>query len=156
MMSIIKEILDRLVAMEKQALASLTNSAIDSVNYGAYSQEAFPYWYNRLGGKTYSQSETGMEIISNVITINARLVIAHATAGYRGEYDDVLYDYIDAFEDYFWGHGMLTSTDYPNGFGRLRDEARLVSNAGSLLFTNSGVEGLQLGTEFVIELNIIK
>jgi hypothetical protein len=158
-MGYISDILNRLAEMEKEALFTATNGRVDAVPYFPYQQTGFPYFYNRLASASYAQAQTGMDILSQVRQFNVRLVVAHLTEGYKGEAQAYVDEYLPMVIEHFCDprYSMLQSTRYPTEMMYLRDELRIVSDTGLLVFSNSGVENtLQLGVEIVVELTLIR
>lgn len=152
-----QEILARVSEMQREALTTLVGTQIDSVPYFPYGgQEAFPYWTNRLGTANYTQDETGMDNLHIDRQIIMRLLVGNVTEGYEGELQERLNEFIGDFVPYInrQGNAMLQTTTYPVPMQYLEQPLRLVSDSGVVVVQFGGAGKLQLGIEFVIELNL--
>lgn len=85
-----------------------------------------------------------------------RLVVGNVTSGYDGELQKALNEFIGAFIPHISqkAYAWLQTTSYPEPMQYLDQEMRVVSDTGIILFNNGGTENLQLGIEFVIELEL--
>jgi hypothetical protein len=163
MTSLLSQAMDRIAAMEKQALADLTPSVpADAVPYFPYEQEAFPYFFNRLSGVEPKNSlsdqdeDSGEDIVVEYYNITIRLVIGHLGEGYRGERAKDLYEYIPAVLQFFREHSFLTSTAYPSELDYINPlDISIPNGTGLLVFQNAGIVNFQVGTEFTLRLPII-
>lgn len=146
-MSEISDVLDRVVAMQKEALPGS-----DSKPFWPYQQETFPYWTNRLGSTAIGDRQAGNsgaeDIEQRSYTVLMRLVVGHITSGYEGERQDELYEWIVDIEDFFMENPMLTSALFPTEPDFLAYESELTSHTGLVIFANAGVFAQQLGVEF--------
>ena len=147
------ETLDRIVLIEKEALAALTPAVTaDAFDHFFHVQEAYPYWTNRIINQTVAGDSEEMD--NDNFTLVARLVIGHITEGYSGQPENDLYTYIPQFKTYLHAREGL-QTDQTSG-PDLSDEqrylirARIVSTTGLRAFENAGINVLQVGTEFNI------
>ncbi len=148
------ETLDRIVLIEKEALAALTPSvtAVDAVPRFIHWQNAWPYWTNRIINGFYG--DDGEELDEDNYTLVARLIIGHILEGYEGQPENDLYTYIPQFKTYLHAREGL-QTDQASG-PDLRDEqdflirARCVTTPGFRIFETAGIPVLQVGTEFNI------
>jgi len=147
------ETLDRIVLIEKQALAALTPSVTaDAVDHFFHVQEAFPYWTNRFTGGIHG--DDGEELDEDRYTLIARLIIGHITEGSSGQPENDLYTYMPQFKTYLHAREGL-QTDQTSGPDLSGEQdylirARIVSTTGLRVFENAGIQALQVGTEFNI------
>lgn len=112
------ELLDRFVALEKEALASVNATLygdVDALPRWFAASERLPYWTNALASVTpeYSENGYGEEAQLYVAVVWARLVFAHVTAGQTGEVDDNLMTAIPTLIQYFDRRAQLQSAAYP-------------------------------------------
>jgi hypothetical protein len=147
------ETLDRIVLIEKQALAALsTPVTADAVPYFLHQQEAFPYWTNRIGPGAIVGDSEDFDYDSH--TLIARLVIGHATEGYVGQPENSLYTYITQFKTYMHAReGLQTDQTTPTDLSdwqRYLIRARIVSTTGFRIWQMSGISAQQVGAEFNI------
>lgn len=148
----IEDFMDRIVAMQKEAMNTITSGVFDAVDYWPYQQEAFPYCTNRLGAMT-PVNDYGEDIVGYGRTVFMRLVVGHITEDYAGGLQNTVYTYIEPFEQYFREHPMLTTDgttfgDYTAEPDYLFIETELQSDTGLVIFSNSGIGPLQMGIEF--------
>jgi len=103
----------RLAAMEREALSTITDTVVcDAVPYWPHTQENFPYWWNRITNLEISQEpELAGDVVIDTYTVDCGLVVAHLTAGYKGEMVTRVYTWITRILDYFNTHQDLTSAD---------------------------------------------
>ena len=151
------EILARVSEMQIDALNTLAPSGVDSKPYFPYrGQEDYPFWINRLGTATYTNEEYGMDLLHITRQISMRLVVGNVTSGYDGELQTRLNGFIGAFVPYISqkSYAWLQTDTYPVPMQYLDQEIRIVSDTGIILFNNGGTENLQLGIEFVVELEL--
>ena len=146
--------LDRLVIFEKAAWAALyPGESCDAVPRFFHTQEAFPYWTNRVGPWTNDDDGEDFDVLR--VTILARLVLGHVTSGYQGENEERLADFIPYFLGYMADRNtLITNTDAgtsPNPLQYLI-EARVERGTGYAAFMNTGLPVVQAGTEFTITL----
>ncbi len=149
----LNETLDRIVLIEKEALAALIPTVTaKAVPRFFHTEESFPYWTNRIASSVFG--DAGEELDEDNYTLVARLVIAHITSGYKGQPENSLYIYVPQFKTYLHAREGL-QTDQSSD-PDLRDEqdflirARIVSTTGLRVFENAGIQALQVGTEFNI------
>lgn len=107
------ELMLRLAAMEREALSAVGDTVLcDAVPYWPYTQEIFPYWWNRITNLEVSQEpDLAGDVVVDTYTIDLGLVVAHLTAGYKGEMVSRVYTWIPRILDYFNLHQDLTSAD---------------------------------------------
>jgi hypothetical protein len=158
----IQDIMARLVAMEKESLATVAasnNQTPDAVAFWPYEQESFPYFTNRLGAMNNNQPGYATEIQDYQHTILIRLVVAHWESGFEGDKADIAYQYLVAFEDYFRKHPMLTTDPtglYPDDPDYLFEEMVLSGHTGLIVFQNTGINAFQYGIEFTLVLPYLR
>lgn len=149
----LQNIIDRVVLLEKAALAALTPAVTaDAVDHFFHAQEATPYFTNRLGpvavgGESEDYDEYRVDIL-------IRLVIGMAEEGYAGEPDNRLQLYIPQVIEYFNERRLLIDSTYATELPFLV-EARIVDCRGLVVFQNSGVRSSQVGTEFTLRCTLL-
>lgn len=147
------ELLDRLVAMQKQAVIGS-----DAVPSYLYAQESFPYWINRWAGLVVEVDNVSEHIVIDRHTVAMRLVIAHYNEGYQGEPESRVYAALPDVLSYFSSNPGLTSLEYPDEADWLVEpQAEIISApAGLAVFQNSGAGANQVGVEFLIEIPVYR
>jgi hypothetical protein len=145
---LLQSALERLCAIEKEALADLTPTvAADAVPYMIHSQEAFPYFTHRgTNGVIESNSE---DIDDNTVEIIVRLVVGHLTDGYRGQPESTLYTYLPVVIEAINARELLQSDTYPLALDGLVS-ARAVAYSGLRIFESAGIQARQVGTEITV------
>lgn len=159
-MSYLDDALDRVVAMQKEAMSALTTGAFDSVPYWPYQQELCPYMTNRHGGMAPDYTKYAPDIETEPENILMRLVVAHVTEGYKGEKPALALDFYIAIREYFRAHPMLTTdagayTAEPNYLDP-ETGAYISGHTGLVVFTNSGFGNPQLAYEFTLQIPYIQ
>lgn len=146
MSSYLQDAMDRIVAMQKEAVTTA-----DAVPYWPYEQASFPYFTNRLGTMTLNQ-DMSEDIDIYEHTVLMRYVVGHLTEGYRGDLQDSLYDDIASIETYFREHPHLTTNagSYTTAPDYLFQVARILSHTGVVAFAQGGVGQIQIGVEFTL------
>lgn len=140
--------LDRLAAIEVEALADLTPTvAADAKAYMIHSQEAFPYFTNRVG--VISIEPDSHDIDDYEVEIIARLVVGHLTDGYRGQPESALYTYLPAVIEAINARELLQSDSYPAALDGLVG-ARVTGSSGLRIFETAGIQARQVGTEITV------
>jgi hypothetical protein len=155
MSSYLSDAMDRIVAMQKEALNTLTGGKVDAVTYWPYQQNDYPYFINRLGALSLD-NEYGEDIDGYIHVVLMRLVVGHITEGYKGETPANMYDYIPAVQAFFRNNPMLTSTANPTAPDYLFYEARIISHTGFVVFSQGGIGQLQVGCEFTLQLPYLR
>lgn len=143
------ELLDRVVLLEKEALAALTPTVTsDAVPYFLHTQEDFPYWTNRIGASTF---EGNSEVFDgDTYTVIMRLVIGHHTEDYVGNVEGRLYTWIPQIKNFLNRRdGLQCATTYTDHMDGLQF-ARVTNTVGFREFQNAGISTMQLGTEFTL------
>jgi len=151
------EILARISELEREALSTLVGTQVDSKPYFPYrGQEAYPFWINRLGTATYTNDDYGMDMIHITRQVIMRLVVGNITEGYDGELQEKFNEFVGDFIPYIHQkpNAWLQTTSYPTPMQYLDQELRLISDTGVIIFSNNGVGTLQMGIEFVVELEL--
>lgn len=144
MATYLTELLDRVVSMQKEALASISVTG-DAKPFFFHSQESFPYFTNRIADNPISDDGSA-DIDLNQSVLIMRFVIAHITAGYKGEKERTLYEWLPVVKTWFNEHEWLTSVAYPVRMDNLQ-QARIVNNGGIRAFENTGIAATQIGAE---------
>lgn len=151
--------MDRIVALQKEAMAALTPSiSADARSFYWYSQERFPYFTNRISNITLEtgtggDEDYGEEEEAAQYDIIMRLVVNHVTAGVKGEYEDKLSTYIPHLITYFNARELLQSATYLTPPVNLQ-RARIIASTGLAFFTELGIT--QLGAEFTLRLEFVE
>lgn len=146
----VEELMLRMVAQEKEAMAALSPAVIvDAVPLFVWAQEAFPYFTNRLGTITVAQDEDSEDFDVYTYEVTLRLVIGHVTEGYKGETDTRLQRWIPHLIKFFNERELLQSAAYPLALDALT-RARVASCTGFAVFANSIVGSQQVGTEITV------
>lgn len=147
----LNELLARCAEIETAAILSNFAVTVDAKPYFMHQQESFPYFTNRIAGDEISYDSN--EFDRDTYTVIIRLIIGHATAGYQGESESTLYDYIPVIKTAFNTNEGLISTSYAAAMTALieGDTARMNSHSGFRVFQDGGLIGVtQVGTEFVL------
>jgi hypothetical protein len=155
----IQDILARLVAMEKEALDTITSSAVDAVPFWPYEQESFPYFTNRFGAMTVNYDEYSEIIQEYGRTFLVQLVVDHWNAGFTGDKADLAVQYLVLTETYFRDHPRLITSaagSYPNEPNYLFQEMQLIGDTGLVIFQNAGIQALQYGIEFTLSIPFMR
>jgi hypothetical protein len=144
-----KNILNRMVAIEKEAMLALsTPVTADAWPRFYVASESFPYFTNRVGPWRLDDDSEDIDIIEQDFI--ARLVIGHLTSGYQGERDAELATWITHLLEYFSEREWLQSAAYPAVPNHLTS-ARLVNGPGYTVYVNSAIgSSIQIGTELTI------
>jgi hypothetical protein len=155
-----QDALKRVVAMQKEALVTLSPPLVDAANYWPFALTVFPYASNRLGAATYNYEEdpAAEDIMTTRRVILMRIVIDHIEAGVEGEKPDVVTQAVGLMEAYFLSHPMLTTNtgSYTEPPDYLLPEALIVSDTGIVAFDNRGLISNQLGVEFTLEIEYLR
>lgn len=147
---ILQEALDRLAAIEVEALADLTPPiTADAKAYAIWQQEAFPYVTHRVGPLSVESDSQDFDAVE--VEVVARLVVGHLTEGYRGQPESVLYACIPALIEAINARELLQSNLYPDALDGLVG-ARCTGSSGLRVFETAGIQARQVGTEFTIVL----
>lgn len=145
------ELLARVAALEIEALAALSPTVVaDAKPYFLHTQEAFPYFTNRMGGDSVGSDSHDFD--RDEITVIMRLVIGHVTEGYQGEPETNLYTWMPQVKEYINERELLQSNTYPTAMISLLD-ARVTGHNGFRVFQNTGLSATQVGTEFTLLCN---
>ncbi len=147
--------MDRIVAIEKEAMAALIPAVTaDAVSYYWHTQERFPYFTNRVGSITLESGLGGDEDYGEeeevaLYDIIIRLVVMHVSGGVKGEYEDKLSTYIPHLITYFNARELLQSASYLTPPANLI-RARIVASTGLAFFDELGYK--QMSAEFTLRL----
>lgn len=145
---ILQEALERLVSIEKEALAALSPAVTaDAKPYMMHTQEAFPYLTNRVGNVGVEYDSHDIDVYE--VELVARLVIGHITEGYQGETEGRLYAYLPALIEAINARELLQSVTFPVALNGLM-EARVSSSTGLRIFETAGIQARQVGTEITV------
>jgi hypothetical protein len=168
MASTLSTALTRITEMQIEALtafqAALTPPGNELVAkpFWPYEQAAFPYMFNRISGDTVVRDDVegfgaSEDIVLDLYTVAMRLVVNHITAGYEGEIQSDIYEYIPLLKDFFDLNQLLTSTNSPEPLDFIAPNGvAITGGTGLSVFPNSGVGAAQLGYELTLELPIIR
>lgn len=155
-MTYLDDALDRLVAMQQESLNTALGFDCDAKPFWPYFQDTFPYWTNRPGQR--NNADLSHDVRIKVRNIQMRLVLGHWNEGYEGELAERAVELIVAIDDYFDVREDLSSTTYPSGPDFLMPGfgGRIINDTGLVIFDNSGIGALQIGVEFVLELQYLR
>ena len=144
------ELLNRLVALEIEAMASIDVRA-DAKPYALHVQESFPYFTNRIQSNPVSDDGSEDLDLNNPLAV-IRLVVGHVTEGYKGEPESKLYEWGPVVKTYIQRRMWLqTATGvYSVRMDNLQS-ARVTDNGGFRIFDNSGLGVNQVGREFQVQ-----
>ena len=153
----LSDIMDRLAAMEKEALSAFYADADDvGVLDWPDQQTVFPYWTNRVGPYDLT-FEYGEDVPTDNFTVLMRLVGGHVGEGYEGEPQSNLHQWILAVMNFFEDRPFLTSASYATDFDFVDPlGALLMSHTGVVVFQNAGTLASQLGCEFTLTLPALR
>jgi hypothetical protein len=145
---LLQSALERLCAIEKEALADLTPTvAADAVPCMIHTQEAFPYFTHRSGALVIESDSHDLDDYE--VEIIVRLVVGHLTDGYRGQPESTLYTYLPVVIEAINARELLQSDTYPAALDGLVG-ARVISARGLAIFETAGVQARQVGTEITV------
>lgn len=137
------ELLARIVAIEKELIPTC-----DAKPYALHAQEEYPYWTNGIEGIETTSNSQDLDVF--VVTVNAFLIVASATAGYDGTPERLLRGYlgtvISGFNSREYG---LQSAAYPAAMTHLT-RARVGSVRALVITENDGIGANQVGAIFPI------
>jgi hypothetical protein len=139
MATYLTELLNRVVALQKEAMTSIGISA-DAVPYFWHAQESFPYFTNRIADLSVS-GDGSEDIDFNQPTVIMRLVVAHISEGYRGQAEQKLYEYLPVVKTYIQQRSNWLQTDaglYVTRMDGLQS-ARITNGGGLRILENTGV-----------------
>lgn len=141
-------LLNRVTALQIEALSSLSPSVTaDAKPYFLHTQEAFPYFTNRIGADDIDYDSEDFD--RDTLQVLMRLVVGHITEGYVGEPESKLYTWIPTLKTYFNSRELLQSAAYLTAMpGLIR--ARVTSHMGFRVFQNAGISAQQVGTELTL------
>lgn len=144
----LQAILNRLAAIEVEALASLSPAVTaDAVPYFLHTQEAFPYFVNRISNVPVDSDSQDFDTYEVEATV--RLVVAHRTEGYDGEVEGRLYRYLPAVIAEINAREQLQSASYTAELDNLIF-ARATGSGGLRVFETSGLSVVQVGAEITV------
>lgn len=144
------ELMDRVVAMQKEAV-----QGCDASPDWNHTQEAFPYWINRIASMVADPTMETQPIDRYVVLM--RFVIGHLTENYLGLDAQIAYQAIPQVLSFFRGHSGFTSLAYPERMDFLIDaqaEITALPN-GVAYFQHNGMGGIQFGFEMTLEAPLI-
>lgn len=144
MATYLTELLERAVAMQIEAMASVGRN-VDAKPFFWHVNEGFPYFTNRIADNPISDDGSA-DIDLNQPVLIMRFVVAHITAGYKGEKERNLYEWLPVIKTWFNERMWLTSAAYPLRMDYLQ-QARITNNGGIRAFENVGIPVVQVGAE---------
>jgi hypothetical protein len=149
-MTTLSDALSRIVHMELE----ITGASSDAKLFFFYSQEAFPYWTNRVG--PFTRALDSQEFYVTTYSIILRLVIGHLSEGYDGALETTLQTvYIPQTLDYFSARTRLQNLTDTTPMVDIDPRGILITGGTGLsVFEDSGIGVQQIGTEFTLELPI--
>lgn len=153
MPSVYNELLDRLIATEKEIFTPLDPKFTAHKKF-PYFHPTMPYVINRLGRKVDNAPSMGRDFRTEIRTVLIHLVFAHWKQGYSGEvpnkiYDDFLPAMYAKFDDTF----LLTNATYTSKFKWLMIglEPEL-TDEGVQVVQYSGIPEMPIGVMFTLAL----
>lgn len=148
MTSMKQQILERLVAIELETLASLTpHGTIDAKPYSIYQQESFPYLTQRAGNTQVTPDSEDRDVYE--VDVMIRIVIGHVTQGYAGESEQLLYDLEAALMHAINERELLQSAAYPVALTGLTS-ARAEGSTGMVIVDQAGIQARQVGAQITV------
>ena len=145
-------IMDRVAALETEALATLSPSVqADAVDRFFHVQATYPFFVNRLGAMTIDGDSEDLDLY--VVNVQMRLLIGKLTEGYEGEVENRLQLYIPQVITYMNERELLQSTTYPDALDDIT-RARVVACTGFAVFQQSGVQASLVGAEFTLRVEL--
>lgn len=152
MSSYLNRLLERLVIVEQQSIASISPKA-DAKPFFIYHQEAFPYFTNRIADDAPDE-ESAHDLQMRLYTVYARLVVAHLGTKYQGESEKLLYELIPLIEDALSNDQWLLGEDDNEDVTELSAiGVEYVRSRGLVVFQNAGIPVQQVGTEFILNVS---
>jgi hypothetical protein len=149
MVSYMNEVINRLVAIEIEAMATMGVTRVDAKPYFHYTGESFPYFTHRIADTPVSDNGSEVEDL-NSPTVVIRLVIGHVTEGYRGEIEVKLYEWLPVLKSYIQARSnWLQSVAYPAPMEDLQ-QSRVINGGGLRIFQNEGINSTQIGAEIPV------
>lgn len=147
----LEEAMERVAAMQTEAMAALSPTVDATAKpFFFYVQGTFPYFINRIS--EWSSDGDGEEYDLDTYTIIMRCVIAHITAGYEGENETRLSEWIPHIKLWFNQRELLQSASYPDAMLDLH-RARCGDGTGLQVIRHTGAtETLQVCTEWTLTL----
>lgn len=145
------ELLARVAALEIEAMASIGVNA-DAKPYALHTQEAFPYFTNRISSNVIGDDGSEVEDFNRPLVV-VRLVIGHVTEGYKGQPESKLYEWGPVIKTYIQQrtNWLKTATaPYTTRMDNLQS-ARIIDSGGFRIFDNSGIGVSQVGREFQLQ-----
>lgn len=144
----LQAVLDRLAAIEIEALAGMTPAVTaDAKAFMLHTQEAFPYFVHRVGNLNIDYDSHDFDTYE--VEVTARLVVGHMTEGYHGQPESVLYSYIPVVIEAINARELLQSAAYPTALDGLVG-ARVSGSSGMRVYESAGIQPRQVGTEFTV------
>lgn len=157
-MSYLTVILDRVVAIQKEAMTAQSVTA-DAAPYFFFTGEAFPYFTNRIddiGVTGYIEGQEAEDIDLNMVVVVMRFVVGHITSGAAGERESDLYEYLPGIKTYFQEREMLQSAAYPFEMDGILGARVFPSGGGLRAFQNAGITVVQVGSELRLAVRCIE
>jgi hypothetical protein len=149
-MSYMNELLARVVAIQKEAMAGFTPPVpADAVPRFNYTGEGFPYFTNRILDTPISDDGSQDEDVNSPVLM-MRFVVGHVTTGYKGEIEARLYTWLPSIKTFFNRRMWLQSAAYPLRMENLQS-ARVINNGGLRIFENAGINAVQVGAELQLQ-----
>lgn len=144
------ELLARCVAIQKEAMASISVTC-GAVPYFFYPGTKGPYFTNRIVDVPVITDGSETEDL-NQATVIMRLVIGHITESYHGEPESRLYEWLPVVKTYFQERMWLqTATGiYTTRMDNLLPPSRITNSGGLRAFENAGINQTQVGAELTL------
>lgn len=145
------DIKTRAVVLQQEAVTGSTAKA-----FFDFPGAELPYWTNRIGPASYD-IDLGEDHQTETRRILMRLVIAHLTANYEGESEDLLGDHIEATKRVFAQHPQLDSDTYPTEPTYTTARGAWIESDTGLTYFQTFLEGtFQVGVEFTLVVELYR
>ena len=147
-----QSMMDRIAALETEALAALTPAVeANAVDRFFHVQATYPFFVNRLGAMTIDDDSEDLDLY--VVNVQMRLLIGKITEGYDGEVENRLQLYIPQVINYVNSRELMQSLTYPTALEDIT-RARIVACTGFAVFQQQGVQTSLVGCEFTLRVEL--
>lgn len=146
-----KEVLDRIVEMEKLAITTPSGEAPVAVPYGAYAQNVYPYWINGIGDVRLERPSSGSSVRRYMVIM--RLIIGTVNQDYIGENEAWGARWIEEVLDYFEVRPMLQRFDGDSIPQFLHEGGVSITRCSGIIYTPA-FEGSVLQSRIEFELDV--
>lgn len=152
MVSYLNDLLLRAVAIQKEAFLALsTPKRVDAVPRFYHTQEATPYFTNRINAMPIDIADGNENEIFPQPRLTMRCVVGQITAAYKGENEEHIYEWIPMLVTYFSERKWFQSAAYPAEPDYLIKSDVVDVPGGFRPFDNTGFAGvIQVGFEIAV------